>query len=162
MPVLDVGFQTLATRARALRSCRCVVGLRGTSNTTGPSATPGRWARLRGHHSGGRAPPGGKRGGRLQNVVGPTQFLDLGLQFFNAMGVCRDGAGALGAIDLGLIDPVVQGLRHSANLGVIDSRLASELRRLIQQAHNVLATHGVVHRVVHTLSAEVIDHRLGT
>lgn len=44
-------------------------------------------------------------------------------------------------------------------IGADGQRVAAELRCLVQQAHDILATHAVFHRDVHTLAAEVIDHR---
>lgn len=74
-----------------------VAGLRGASNTMGPSAAPGRWARPRSRHGGGRCSSSRlqsavelrlrkKRAGRLQDVVGPAQLLDLTFQLLDALG----------------------------------------------------------------------------
>src|SRR3990167_8852733 len=106
----------------------CVGGLHDASNTTGPSATPGRWARPRSHHGGGRCSSSRlqsavelrlreKRAGRLQDVVGPAKLLDLALQFLDALRIRSGGADTQAAVDLGLLDPFVEGLRHTANLG---------------------------------------------
>lgn len=75
----------------------CVAGLRGASNTTGPSATPGRWARPRSRLGGGRCRPSRlesavelrlrkKRAGRLQDVVGPAQLFVLAFELLDALG----------------------------------------------------------------------------
>ena len=64
-----------------------VFGLHGASNTTGRSAKPCKSARPHRHRGVGRCTPstlepavelrlGEKRAGRLEDVIGPAQFLD--------------------------------------------------------------------------------------
>ena len=57
------------------------------------------------------------RAGRLQDVVGPAQLLDLAFQFLDALRLRSGGADTQTAVDLGLLDTFVEGLRHAANLG---------------------------------------------
>ena len=98
----------------------------------GPSAEHGKWARPVGitvavdvglHDLSRRSSfaCAKKRAGRLQNVVGPVQFLDLALKFLDALRVRCSGAKALSTVDISLLGPIVQGLWHAANLGAIDS-----------------------------------------
>ena len=73
-----------------------VFGLHDAGNTTGRSAKPCKSARPHRHRGVGRCTPstlesavelrlGEKRAGRLEDVVGPAQLLDLTLQRFNAL-----------------------------------------------------------------------------
>ena len=67
------------------------LGLRGSSNTRGQSAKPCKSARPHRHHGVDQCMPsalesavelrlGEKRAGRLEDVIGSAQFLDLTLQ----------------------------------------------------------------------------------
>jgi hypothetical protein len=60
---------------------------------------------------------GEKRAGQLQNLVGSAQFFDLALQLLDPLGFGCGDAFSRACIDFGTLDPLVQGLRHAANLG---------------------------------------------
>jgi len=105
-----------------------VFGLHGASNTTGRSAKPCKSARPHRHRGVGRCTPstlesavelrlGEKRAGRLEDVIGRAQFLDLTLQRFNALTLVGAKAIPGSCVDLLLLDPVVERLRHAADLG---------------------------------------------
>lgn len=54
-------------------------------------------------------------------LVGPTQLLDLTFQVLDPLGFGSGDTLAHASIDLGALDPFVQGLWHTAIWGVMDS-----------------------------------------
>jgi len=58
-----------------------------------------------------------KRAGRLEDVIGPTQFLDFPLQCLELLALAAVEAFALATVDLIPLDPVAQRLRQAADLG---------------------------------------------
>ena len=104
-----------------------VFGLHGASNTTGRSAKPCKSARPHRYRGVGRCTPstlesevelrlGEKRAGRLKDVIGPAQFLDLTLQRLHALTLVSAKAIPGSCVDLLLLDSVVERLRHTADL----------------------------------------------
>ena len=59
---------------------------------------------------------GEKRAGQLQNLVGLAQLTHLALEVLHALRLASRHAFSHAGIDLGALDPFVQGLRHAANL----------------------------------------------
>ena len=102
-------------------------GQRDAINTTGQSAKPCRSARPHRYHGGGQCTPstlesavelrlGEKRAGRLEDVIGPAQLLDLPLQCLELLAFAADQALALAAVNLIALDPIVERLRHATDL----------------------------------------------
>ena len=103
-------------------------GQRDASNTTGQSAKPCRSARPHRYRGTGQCTPSTlesavelrlseKRAGRLEDVVGPAQLLDLTLQRLNALTLLSAKAIPGSSVDILLLDPVVERLWHASDLG---------------------------------------------
>ena len=106
----------------------CAAGQHGGGSTTGQSARPCRSARPRKRPGSGRCRPSGlesavelrlgkKRAGRLEDLIGPAQFLVLALQLLEVFALAGRQPIALAGIDFLALDPFMQGLGHAANFG---------------------------------------------
>jgi hypothetical protein len=113
-----------------VRSARqgCAFEPHGVGNTTGRSAGPCRSARPHRYPGAGRCKPsalqtavelrlGEKRAGRLEDVIGPAQFLDLALQCLELLAFAARQAFALAVVNLIAFDPFIEGLLNAADLG---------------------------------------------
>src|SRR6266550_1642855 len=114
---------------------------------------PGRWARPRSgpglRRSSGSPRPGTvelgreKRARRLEDLIRPAQLTILAFQLDDPLPLGRWHAGPLATVDLGLVDPVAQGLPVDAQLlGDPSHRpgpLAGLLAQLQHHPHGALA-----------------------
>ena len=86
---------------------------------------------------------GEKRAGRLEDVIGPTQLLDFGLQCLELLAFAAAQAFALAAVDLIALDPVTERLRYAADLGRNGFNSSPQQRVLtavlLHQAHRSFA-----------------------
>lgn len=103
-------------------------GQRDASNTTGQSAKPCRSARPHRYPGTGQCTPSTlesavqlrlceKRAGRLEDVAGPAQLLDLTFQRFDALTLVVAKAVLGSSVDISQLDPVVERLWHASDLG---------------------------------------------
>ena len=67
---------------------------------------------------------GKKSARRLQDVVGPAQFLDFTLELPEMLSLIRGQPRALPCVNLYTLDPTVQGGDATSNLGAMDSQAA--------------------------------------
>jgi hypothetical protein len=122
------GMSSSSCWSRAQRNCGLRNRLRDAGNTTGQSARPFRSVRPRICHGAGRYTPstlgsavalrlGEKRAGRLEDVIGPTQLLDLALQCLELIAFAGDQPLAFTLVNLVMLYPFIEGLRNAANLG---------------------------------------------
>lgn len=67
---------------------------------------------------------GEKRTRQLQDLVGPTQLLNLAFDLLRPLGLAGRNSFAHAVVDLVAIDSFVERLRHPADLRCIDSMAA--------------------------------------